>query len=63
MLSQMGETWKTARTSRLILFQRRNGSLNIISNGTRESHSLRISGNARKTLYSTPNYGWRTATG
>ena len=63
MLSQMGETWKTARTSRLILFQRRNGSLNIISNGTRGSHSLRISGNARKTLYSTPNYGWQTATG
>ena len=46
------------------LFQRKGleGS-NIIRRGTRESHSLKISGNARNTLYSTPNYGWQTAMG
>ena len=42
---------------------RRIGRLKIIRRGTHESHSLKISGNARNTLYSTPNYGWQTAMG
>ena len=33
----------------------------IIRRGTRERQSLKISGNARNTLYSTPKYGWQTA--
>ena len=63
MHSPMGETWNQARTSRPTLFQRRIGRLNIIRRGTRGSHSLKISGNARNTLYSTPNYGWPPAMG
>ena len=46
-----------------ILFQRRNGSLNIISNGTRGSHSLRISGQREEDVYSTLNCGWQNCHG
>ena len=41
----------------------RTGKPNIIRRGTRGRHSLRISGNERKTLFSTLNYGWPPAMG
>ena len=41
----------------------KSGKPNITRYGIRGSHSLKIYGNARKTLYSIQHCGWRTATG
>ena len=63
MHSPMVGTWKQARTSRMRRSVQRIGRLKIIRRGTHGSQSLTISGNARNTLYLTPNYGWQTVMG